>query len=110
MKFYQDLLGFKEIPCEQPNAPHVTWLLLDSGIMVHLLESPDAPARPHNVHHAFLVEDFERTKEIMRKNGYPIFREGVRYNGQAFFYTDDPDGNNVEFCTAEGYAPPPPRP
>ncbi len=25
-------------------------------------------------------------------------------------FIDDPDGNNVEFCTASGYAPAPPRP
>ena len=92
MKFYNDLIGIKQIQSQVEN-PNITWLQLENGIMVHLIETPDAPAMPHNIHHAFEVE-----------------REGVRYDGQAFLFIDDPDGNNVEFCTASGYAPAPPRP
>ncbi|HIB13027.1 MAG TPA: hypothetical protein EYO17_14075 [Dehalococcoidia bacterium] len=47
---------------------------------------------------------------LTEENGYKVEREGVRYDGQAFLFIDDPDGNNVEFCTASGYAPAPPRP
>ena len=88
----------------------ITWLQLENGIMVHLIETPDAPASPHNIHHAFEVEDLEGTKKILEENGFKVEREGVRYDGQAFLFIDDPDGNNVEFCTASGYAPAPPRP
>ena len=97
MKFYNDLLGIKQIESQVAN-PEITWLQLENGIMVHLIETPEAPVKPENTHHAFEVEDFEGT------------RHGVRFDGQAFMFTHDPDGNRVEFCTGPGYAPAPPRP
>jgi catechol 2,3-dioxygenase-like lactoylglutathione lyase family enzyme len=109
MKFYNDLLGIKQIQSQVDN-PEITWLQLESGIMLHLIESPDAPGWPERLHHAFEVEDFESTKQVLQENGYEITREGVRYDGQAFLFTSDPDGNRVEFCTGSGYAPAPPRP
>ena len=109
MKFYNDLVGIKQIQSQVDNA-NITWLQLESGIMVHLIETPDAPAKPDNIHHAFEVEDFEGTKKILEENGYGIHREGVRYDGQCFLFTEDTEGNRVEFCTAAGYAPAPPRP
>ena len=108
MKFYNDLVGIKQIQSQVDN-PNITWLQLESGIMLHLIETPDAPAKPEGVHHAFEVEDFEGTKDILRENGYEIQREGIRYDGQEFLFIADPDGNRVEFCTAAGYAPAPPR-
>ena len=108
MKFYNDLVGIKQIQ-SQVDIPEITWLQLESGIMLHLIESDEAPVKPANIHHAFEVEDFEDTKRILQENGYEVVREGVRYDGQAFLFTQDPDGNRVEFCTASGYAPAPPR-
>jgi predicted enzyme related to lactoylglutathione lyase len=109
MKFYNDLLGIKQIQSQVDN-PAITWLQLDNGIMVHLIETPDAPAKPGSVHHAFQVEDFEGTKQTLRENGYDILREGIRYDGQAYAFIADPDGNSVEFCTGSGAYPAPPRP
>ena len=109
MKFYNDLVGIRQVQSQVDN-PEITWLQLDSGIMLHLIESANAPVKPERVHHAFEVEDFEDTKRILQENGYEIVREGVRYDGQAFLFTQDPDGNRVEFCTAAGYAPAPARP
>ena len=109
MKFYNDLVGIKQIQSQVEN-PAITWLQLDSGIMLHLIETEEAPAKPPNIHHAFEVADFEGTKDVLRENGYKIDREGVRYDGQCFLFIFDPDGNSVEFCTASGYAPAPPRP
>ena len=109
MKFYNDLIGIKQIQSQVDN-PNITWLQLESGIMVHLIETPEAPAKPQNIHHAFEVTDFEGTKEVLRENGYEVLREGVRYDGQGFMFTEDPDGNSVEFCTASGAFPAPPRP
>ena len=45
MKFYNDLVGIKQIQSQVDN-PAITWLQLESGIMVHLIETPDAPASP----------------------------------------------------------------
>ena len=109
MAFYNDLLGIKQIQSQVDN-PAITWLQLENGVMVHLIETDEAPAKPGNVHHAFQVDDLEATRETLESSGYEVLRGGVRYDGQAYFFIEDPDGNSVEFCTASGYAPAPPRP
>ncbi|MCE2502362.1 MAG: VOC family protein [Dehalococcoidia bacterium] len=109
MAFYNDLLGIKQIQSQVDN-PAITWLQLENGIMVHLIETDEAPAKPGNVHHAFQVDDLEETRATLESNGYEVLRGGIRYDGQAYFFIEDPDGNSVEFCTASGYAPAPPRP
>jgi len=109
MKFYNDLLGIKQIESQVDN-PAITWLQMENGIMVHLIETEEAPVKPENTHHAFEVEDFEGTMKILEESGYEILRHGVRFDGQAFLFTHDPDGNRVEFCTSSGYAPAPSRP
>ena len=109
MEFYNKLLGIKQIQSQVDN-PAITWLQLDNGIMVHLIETDEAPAKPGNIHHAFQVDDLEATRETLESNGFDVLRGGVRYDGQAYFFIEDPDGNSVEFCTASGYAPAPPRP
>ena len=109
MAFYNDLLGIKQIQSQVDN-PAITWLQLENGVMVHLIETDEAPAKPGNVHHAFQVDDLEATQATLESGGYEVLRGGVRYDGQAYFFIEDPDGNSVEFCTASGYAPAPPRP
>ena len=109
MAFYNDLLGIKQIQSQVDN-PAITWLQLENGVMVHLIETDEAPAKPGNVHHAFQVDDLEATRATLENSGYAVLRGGVRYDGQAYFFIEDPDGNSVEFCTASGYAPAPPRP
>ncbi|GIT44927.1 MAG: hypothetical protein Ct9H300mP11_28630 [Chloroflexota bacterium] len=68
---------------------------LEKGIMVHLIETPDAPVKPENTHHAFEVEDFEGTMKTLEENGFEILRHGVRFDGQGFMFINDPDGNRV---------------
>ena len=109
MKFYNDLLGIKQIQSQVDN-PEITWLQLANGVMVHLIETDEAPAKPGNIHHAFQVDNLESTKATLEASGYPAKREGIRYDGQAYLFIEDPDGNSVEFCTSSGYAPAPPRP
>ena len=109
MKFYNELLGIKQIQSQVDN-PAITWLQLDNGVMVHLIETQEAPAKPGNIHHAFQVDNLEETKETLEKNGFTALRGGIRYDGQAYFFIEDPDGNSVEFCTASGYAEAPDRP
>jgi len=109
MKFYNDLVGIKQIQSQVDN-PEITWLQLESGIMLHLIETDEAPVKPERMHHAFEVEDFDGTKRILQENGYEIQREGIRYDGQGYMFIEDPDGNRVEFCTASGAFPAPPRP
>ena len=42
MEFYHDFLGIKQIPSQVDN-PNITWLQLPSGVMLHLIETEDAP-------------------------------------------------------------------
>jgi catechol 2,3-dioxygenase-like lactoylglutathione lyase family enzyme len=100
--FYCDLLGFKQIPSMVDN-PLVTWLQLPSGVMLHLIESAEAPARPDNVHHAFEVEDFDAAEQALHAKSVPIERTGVRKDGRRFLFIRDPDGDRVELCTPSGF-------
>jgi lactoylglutathione lyase len=102
LEFYCGLLGFKQIPSMVDN-PRITWLQLPSGVMLHLIESEEAPARPDNVHHAFEVEDYEATAQALQDQGIPIERTGVRKDGQRYLFIRDPDGNRVELCTPSGF-------
>jgi catechol 2,3-dioxygenase-like lactoylglutathione lyase family enzyme len=102
MEFYCDFLGIKQIKSQVDN-PNITWLQLPSGVMLHLIETDDAPARPENIHHAFEVEDFEAAKVAVQGKGINIENSGVRHDGQQFMFFRDPDGNRVELCTPSGF-------
>jgi catechol 2,3-dioxygenase-like lactoylglutathione lyase family enzyme len=102
IEFYCGLLGFKQIPIMVDN-PTITWLQLPSGVMLHLIESQEAPARPDNVHHAFEVEDCDGAMRALQERGVTIKRRGVRHDGQRFLFMRDPDGNRVELCTPSGF-------
>ena len=102
IEFYCGLLGFKQIPSMVDN-PNITWLQLPSGVMLHLIESQEAPARPENVHHAFEVEDFDAATRALQGKAITIERTGVRKDGQRFLFIRDPDGNRVELCTPSGF-------
>ena len=60
--FYCGLLGFKQIPSMVDNE-NITWLQLPSGVMLHLIQTDEAPVRPENVHHAFEVRGLRRCVE-----------------------------------------------
>ena len=102
LDFYCGLLGFKQIPSMVDNA-NITWLQLPSGVMLHLIESNDAPVHPENVHHAFEVEDFDSSRKSLEQSGVAIERDGTRHDGQRFMFFRDPDGNRVELCTPSGF-------
>lgn len=102
LRFYRDFLGIKEIQSQVDN-PNITWLQLPSGVMLHLIETQEAPARPQNLHHAFEVEDFEAAKRAVQDMGIHIEGSGVRHDGQQYLFIRDPDGNRVELCTPSGF-------
>ena len=101
MEFYHDFLGIKQIPSQVDN-PNITWLQLPSGVMLHLIETDQAPC-PDESHIAFEVEDFDAAMEAVKAKGLEITRSGVRNDGQRFLFTHDPDGNRVELCTKSGF-------
>ena len=102
MEFYCDFLGIKQIQSQVDN-PEITWLQLPSGVMLHLIETQDAPAHPPNIHHAFEVEDFDAAKKALDNSGISIENSGVRHDGQQYLFIRDPDGNRVELCTPSGF-------
>ena len=102
LEFYRDFLGIREIQSQVDN-PNITWLQLPSGVMLHLIETEDAPAHPPNLHHAFEVEDFDAAKKAVQDRGIPIEGSGVRHDGQRYLFIRDPDGNRVELCTPSGF-------
>ncbi len=83
--------------------PRITWLQLPSGVMLHLIESEEAPARPDNVHHAFEVENYDAAVQALHGKNIPIESTGVRKDGQRYLFIRDPDGNRVELCTPSGF-------
>jgi catechol 2,3-dioxygenase-like lactoylglutathione lyase family enzyme len=102
IEFYCGLLDFTQIPSMVDN-PNITWLQLPSGVMLHLIESQDAPVHPENVHHAFEVEDFDAATKALQAKGIAVERSGVRHDGQHYLFIRDPDGNRVELCTPSGF-------
>ena len=101
MEFYHDFLGIKQIT-SQVDSPNIIWLQLPSGVMLHLIETEQAPC-PEESHIAFEVEDFDVATTVVKAKGLPITRTGVRKDGQRFLFTKDPDGNRVELCTPSGF-------
>ena len=102
MEFYCDFLGIKRIQSQVDN-PNITWLQLPSGVMLHLIETEEAPVRPQNIHHAFEVEDYDTAKKAVEDKGISIENSGVRHDGQRYLFIRDPDGNRVELCTPSGF-------
>jgi len=85
--------------CRATPEVYTTWLQLPSGVMLHLIESEEAPARSDNVHHAFAVEDYDAVVQALHGKNVPSERTGVRQDGQRYLFIRDPDGNRVELCT-----------
>ena len=100
LQFWRDTLGVKEIP-SQVDAPHIIWLQLPSGTMVHLVENPDAPSAPSH-HGAFEVDDIEASAKSLEAKGLATTPIATRNDGQRNFFVEDPDGNRIEICTRSG--------
>lgn len=101
LKWYQDVLGLGLIP-KMVNSDHLYWLQLPSGIMVHIIESPDAPSAPSH-HAAFVVDDIEASHAYMKSRGVTPTDIQTRNDGQRAFYINDLDGNRIEICTKSGF-------
>ena len=102
LKFYRDFLGIPQIQ-SQVDDLKIVWLQLPSGIMLHLIENPLAPAFPKNIHHAFEMTDLDLAIRLLENHGITIERSGTRNDGQRFIFFRDPDDNLVEICTESGF-------
>ena len=79
LKWYQDVLGLKQIP-KMVNSEHLYWLQLPSGAMVHIIENPDAPSAPSH-HTAFEVDDLEAARAAVTERTCAILLEPVQGEG-----------------------------
>jgi glyoxylase I family protein len=92
-RFYQDVLGLKEIP--KPHTFDFVVLWFDLGHMhVHLLlkDKPD-PLSPR--HFALRVKDAAGARTYFRERGIPT-AETTLIDGADRFFIADPDGNRIE--------------
>jgi glyoxylase I family protein len=95
-QFYSGVLGLREKPRPDFDFPGAWYDLGECEL--HLIGTmeplPPADARPsRDFHVSFLIEDFEGTKQALRKAGVG-FREGS--SGLAQIFVRDPDGNLIE--------------
>jgi metallothiol transferase len=102
LKFYRDYLGIKQIPKMVPQ-DHLVWLLLPSGVMIHLIENEELPLPSQRTHIAFEVDDIDKVAEKLKEDKIEILTSGVRLDGQRYIFIYDPDQNRVEFCTASKF-------
>ena len=101
LKFWEEILGVKEIP-KQVDIDHLVWIQLPSGTMVHLVENPDSPSKPQH-HAAFEVDDIAAAAQSFEAKGVKTTPIITRNDGQRMFNIEDPDGNRIEICTKSGF-------
>ncbi len=90
-EFYVDKLGFELVA------------RVERYIFLRANKDYFAVAQSH-VHHAFLVDDYEETKEFLAGRGVEVFREDERdfgpFAGHSM-YLHDPDRNVIEFIQCD---------
>ncbi len=101
LQWYQDILGLVQIP-KMVDSPHLYWLQLPSGAMVHIIENAEAPSAPSH-HAAFEIDDLDAAHAYMQSRGVTPTDIQTRNDGQRAFYINDLDGNRIELCTKSGF-------
>lgn len=94
--FYGGVLGLKEKPRPSFDFPGAWYDLGESELHLMVTAEPLTPVekRPlRDFHVAFLIEDYEKTKQSLLEAGFNI-REGSYGLKQIFM--SDPDGNLIE--------------
>lgn len=97
--FYVDTLGFELVSRVK------RYIFLRSNKDYFAVAQSHVPVDPnpgdeHNVHHAFLVEDYDACVNWLNEIGLTVFKEDVRdvmpFPGRSA-YIHDPDRNVIEF-------------
>jgi len=101
LRFWEDILGVKQIP-SQVESNRILWLQLPDGTMVHLIENDDGISTPSH-HTAFEVDDIDGIWDDIRSKGIETTEITVRKDGQREFKLDDSEGNRIEICTKSGF-------
>jgi len=96
------LLGFRRV--EPPAALAETFVWVErEGSQIHL-ERNESPVIPPHGHAAVVVDDFERTVEHLRENGFKV-TAGREHWGAPRAKASAPSGHKVEFMAV----PPAPK-
>jgi catechol 2,3-dioxygenase-like lactoylglutathione lyase family enzyme len=95
---YRDILGLAVIP-SMVDGPAVIWTQMEDGTMIHPIEAPE-PGKSAGFHVAFGVESVPDTIASLEASGITVNSSGERHDGQEFAFINDPDGNRLEFASA----------
>jgi glyoxylase I family protein len=93
-RFYNEVLGLREIPKPKTFDFVALWYDLGGGHTLHLLQK-DAPDTLSPRHFCLRVSDVKAAREYFIGRGIPIQETGP-IPGADRFFVSDPDGNRVE--------------
>ncbi|MCH7593832.1 MAG: VOC family protein [Chloroflexi bacterium] len=103
LPLYRDILGLAVIP-SMVDGPAVIWTQMEDGSMIHPIEAPE-PGKSAGFHIAFGVESVPDAIASLEASGIEILSSGERHDGQEFAFILDPDGNRLEFASANDRKP-----
>jgi catechol 2,3-dioxygenase-like lactoylglutathione lyase family enzyme len=106
--FYRRVLGFREV--ERPNFSFAGAWLFNHGLMIHLIEKPEAPLSGGEIqtrenHVAFQTGDLGRVEQLLNEHGVTYRTSSIADTGIRQIFFQDPDGNHIEIGS---YPPMPP--
>jgi len=93
-RFYNDVLGLREIPKPKTFDFVALWFDLGGGQTLHLLKKPQPDTRSPR-HFALGVPDARAAREHFRRHGVPT-EETTVIAGCDRFFVYDPDVNRIE--------------
>lgn len=93
-RFYNDVLGLKEIPKPKTFDFVALWYDLGGGHTLHLLQKPQ-PDTPSPRHFCLRVTDVAAARQHFARHGVPT-QETTLIPGADRFFVADPDGNRIE--------------
>ncbi|APG61041.1 VOC family protein [Christiangramia salexigens] len=101
-KFYEEILGLKEIP-NGGLGDHIRWFALGDNVQIHLIESTDETEKHKGVHFALNTADLKGLMEFLNSANIAFENwpgeKGVtntRPDGIKQIYLQDPDGYWIE--------------
>lgn len=95
-RYYCGLLGLTELPKPEELAGRGGFWLAVGDRQVHVGTEDSVGRKDTKAHVAYLVDDIEKWRGILTKNGTKII-EGIPIPGYQRFEFRDPFGNRVEF-------------
>jgi lactoylglutathione lyase len=98
-RFYQDVLGLKQLEVPENLRHRYVWFHLAPGQELHLLAGRQKPVNnvdPNGMHIALTVPDADVVEKYMIDKKIP-YKRYSRFDGAKQIYINDPDGYMIEF-------------